>query len=145
VVKLTVFGLAQPAGSKRGFARGNRVMIVDANPKAALWKQAVAAEAGKIMQGRTLIEGPVRLTLDFYRPRPAGHYRTGAHAGLVKAGAPELPITKPDLLKTARACEDALTGIVYRDDAQIVEELLWKRYGEPARVEIQVEQIGSAK
>jgi len=35
-----------------------------------------------------------------------------------------------------RAVEDALKGVVYVDDAQIVSELLDKRWGEPARVEV---------
>jgi Holliday junction resolvase RusA-like endonuclease len=34
-----------------------------------------------------------------------------------------------------------MTGIVYRDDAQIVRETLVKCYGEPVRVEITVESL----
>jgi Holliday junction resolvase RusA-like endonuclease len=32
--------------------------------------------------------------------------------------------------------EDALSGVTYRDDAQIVDERLRKHFGEPARVVI---------
>jgi len=42
------------------------------------------------------------------------------------------------VLKLARGVEDALSGILYMDDAQIVSERLTKLYGSPARVEITV-------
>ena len=64
--------------------------------------------------------------------RPKGHF---GKRGLLPS-APIAPIVKPDLLKLARAVEDALSGLVYKDDAQIVREILDKHYGEPARVEI---------
>jgi Holliday junction resolvase RusA-like endonuclease len=47
-------------------------------------------------------------------------------------------VTRPDVLKLARAAEDALTGIVWRDDSQIVHETLAKVYGEPERLEVAV-------
>jgi Holliday junction resolvase RusA-like endonuclease len=50
---------------------------------------------------------------------------------------------KPDVLKLARAVEDALTGILYRDDAQIVTEVLRKRYGDPPRVEIRLSPVAT--
>jgi Holliday junction resolvase RusA-like endonuclease len=34
-----------------------------------------------------------------------------------------------------------MTGIIYRDDAQVVDMDIHKRYGSPARVEIEVEAI----
>lgn len=39
----------------------------------------------------------------------------------------------PDVLKLARGVEDALTGIVWRDDAQIVNESLSKVVVAPPR------------
>ena len=49
---------------------------------------------------------------------------------------PPFPTARPDLLKLARAVEDAIQSVVYRNDSQIVDEVLHKRYGEPARVEV---------
>ena len=40
--------------------------------------------------------------------------------------------------------EDALSFVAWRDDAQIVEETLRKRWGEPARVEIAMQQVFSS-
>lgn len=138
-ISFTVYGVAQPAGSKRGFhnARTGRTHIVDANARSRPWKAEVASAAADAMTG-PLIDGPLLLELTFWMPRPKGHYRTGKNAGCVRASAPVFPTVKPDVLKLARGVEDALTGIVYRDDAQIVTETLQKVYGEPARVEVRV-------
>jgi Holliday junction resolvase RusA-like endonuclease len=131
----TVHGSPAPAGSKKAVPIGKRWGVVDANPKAKGWKVQVAQHAGIAMQGRELYRGPLKLTLRFYVRRPKSHY---AASGLVRPAAPEHPTSKPDVLKLARGVEDALTGVVYGDDAQIVTEFLAKRYG-PERVEIVVE------
>lgn len=137
ICQLTVYGEPQPAGSKRGFARGGHVQIVDANPKSRQWKDHVAQTVGETYNG-TLHTGPVTLQLHFYRVRPKSHYGTGRNANNVKSSAPHRPTSKPDTLKLARGVEDALTGVVYRDDAQVVSLHLHKWYGDPARVEITV-------
>ena len=45
---------------------------------------------------------------------------------------------RPDLSKLIRATEDALTGIIYADDAQIVDIHAKKEYGLPERVEVTI-------
>lgn len=135
-----VFGTPQPAGSKRAFtwrARDGRsgTSVVDANPKAKDWKMTVAAAAGAAYQG-ALLEGPLAVTFEFELPRPQGHFGTRG----LKPSAPSHPTVKPDVLKLARAVEDALSGIVYRDDSQIVCERLEKRYGERARLVVTIER-----
>jgi len=134
-VRFTVFGPAQPAGSKTiGRGPAGRVWVREAGRRSAPWRQQVAQVAGEAIGERELLDGPLAATMTFHVARPKKHY--GAY-GLLSS-APVLPASRPDLLKLARAVEDALTGVVYRDDAQIVEELLEKRYGEPARVEVWV-------
>lgn len=141
MISFTVHGQPATAGSKRGFynAKARRVIITDDSEKSRPWKALVADAAVAAMPGPELLTGPLEVVFDFYVPRPKGHY--GARG--VKPSAPAFPAVKPDVLKLARAVEDALTGIVWRDDAQIVMETITKRYGEPARVEILVTQIGS--
>jgi Holliday junction resolvase RusA-like endonuclease len=138
-ITFTVYGNAQPAGSKRGFARrrgdgSSFISIVDANPKSRDWKNAVTSAARDFYKG-DLLDCPINLKLIFYRPRAQGHF--GAKG--VRASAPAYPTTRPDVLKLARAVEDALTGVIYRDDSQIVTETLIKRFGEPSRVEIVIQ------
>lgn len=138
MIQFTVYGNAAPGGSKRAIQRGRYISVIDANPRAAPWKQQVAGAAIQAMDGRAAYQGPVEITMTFFRKRPAWHYGTGRNVDRVKANAPWSPTSKPDLLKTARLVEDALSGIVYRDDAAIVDELLYKRFDVPERVEIMV-------
>lgn len=153
-VAFTVHGTPQPAGSKRGFhnPKTGRVIVTDANPQARPWKAQVADTAAQAMtfhsdEGTSgylpPFDGPLAVELVFWVTRPKGHYGTGRNAGIVRASAPEFPTVRPDLLKLARAVEDAIAGIVYRDDAQIVAETLLKRYGDPARCDIVVSQEAS--
>ncbi len=141
-VEFTVIGRPQPAGSKRGFPmKGRGVRIVDANPKAAPWKAAVAHAARQAYDG-PLMRGPLSVSMTFYVKRPKGHYGTGRNAERLRPSAPSDPTVKPDVLKLARGTEDAMTGVVYADDAQTVSLTAEKRYGEPERAEIVVRGAG---
>lgn len=141
-IAITVFGHAQPAGSKRAFVspQTKRVIVTDDNPKSKDWKSHVAQAAGEQFDG-DIIDGPVEMWLTFYAPRPKGHFGTGKNAHAVKDSAPLYPTVKPDTTKLTRGVEDALTGIVWRDDAQVVEQHCRKRYGTPARCEIVVRPL----
>lgn len=66
----------------------------------------------------------------FYRARPSGHYGRKSGKPYVKPSADPYPIQRPDVLKLARAAEDALTGILWADDSQIVREVLEKRWAD---------------
>lgn len=149
VFSFTVLGLAQPAGSKRSWVPlhpktkqpyrrpdgGIVVSTVDANPNSKPWKELVARVVSQKYKG-PLLSGALMVTFCFYRPRPEGHY---GKTGLNKKGRETpFPITRPDVLKLTRGVEDALTGVVWTDDAVIVRELLSKDWGE-ARVDIRVE------
>jgi Holliday junction resolvase RusA-like endonuclease len=103
------------------------------NAKALLpWRNAVSSAAYEAMGDRPILVGPVRLEVAFTFARPRGHYGTGRNARALRASAPAAPTTNPDLDKLVRAVCDALTGVVFRDDSQVVEVEATKRYGEPA-------------
>lgn len=139
-LRFTVNGKAEPKGSKTRTRWGVR----DDNAKAKGYMEHVADVAAAAMMGLdgpdSFLEGPLRLELVFYRPRPSGHYNSKGELSAAGRRSPA-PTTKPDALKLARGVEDALTGVVYRDDAAIVDELILKRYGEPARVEVSVAEL----
>lgn len=116
-VSFTVLGVAAPQGSH---VRTKWGAMREDNPRTMPWRQEVAACAQKAMEGKALMLGPVRLGVQFVFPRPKGHYRTGKNAVGLRLGAPKHMTSKPDLSKLIRAIEDAMSGIVYRDDAQIV-------------------------
>jgi Holliday junction resolvase RusA-like endonuclease len=130
-IQFFVAGIPQPGGSKRGFfsPKLKRVIITDANSKAKDWKTSVAQTASEVVKDTGILTGPLKVRMDFVFPRPKGHYRTGKHKGEVRDSAPQYPAVRPDAGKVARSSEDSLTGILWQDDAQIVTEILTKRYG----------------
>lgn len=140
-ISFTVYGQPAPAGSKRGFynAKAKRVIVTDDSARSRPWKAQVSDAAAQAMGSRELLCEPLLLELTFWLPRPKGHFGTGRNAARVKPGSPSHPAVKPDLLKLARAVEDAMTGICYRDDAQIVSETLQKAYTTgQARTEVRI-------
>lgn len=146
-VQFTVYGTPAPAGSKKAFAlkKGGaytgRVGVTHDSKRSKPWMESVAREAATAMQGRELLQGPLLLTLTFCRARPSGHF---GRRGLLPS-APAYPTTKPDLTKYVRAAEDALRGIVWRDDAQVCMQETAKVYAEPERVEITVQKLSQVK
>lgn len=134
----TVYGTPQPAGSKTSGQRGDGTRFVrDSARRSAPWKREVAQAAGAAVNGAGLLDAALRLDVAFYVPRPKGHY--GARG--LRPSAPEYPTTRPDVTKLLRAVEDACTGVVWRDDAQVVMQTAAKMYGEPARVEVKVRTL----
>lgn len=141
VFRCCIVGKPEPAGSKRGV--GGRPgqgppRVIDANKNAAGWKQRVALEVSQKYRGQVWAKTPMMLRLVFYRTRPAKDYRTGKNAHLLRDDAPEFPLAKPDVLKLARAIEDALTGVIWHDDAQIVNEPIAKRWAARPGVKIEI-------
>jgi len=134
-----VAGIPKPAGSKRGFfiPKLKRVVITDANPNSKDWKTDVKHAAQEAYQGE-LWDGPISVVFKFFQTRPACHFGTGKNAGVLKESAPAWPSKKPDLLKLARGVEDALTSVIWVDDAQIVHEELSKSYETRPGVEITI-------
>jgi Holliday junction resolvase RusA-like endonuclease len=66
--------------------------------------------------------GPVRLTAFFVLPKPASRTRRK------DAGRKLYISVKPDLDNLAKALLDALTGLAWRDDAQVADLILTKTY-----------------
>ena len=139
MIKFDVHGKAKPAGSKRGFqTKSGRIAIVDTSGKEGkIWRHVVQDKAKEAMRNFTefigqdikdpLIIGPVELQVRFQMKRPKHHY---GKAGLLARCENLIPTSKPDCTKLLRAVEDALTGIVWRDDAQVYRQLVEKCYGE---------------
>ena len=94
--------------------------------------------------GQMLRDVAIHVTLRFYTASPKGRYGTGRNAGLLKDNAPARPAKKPDVDKWARHTLDALTGVLYADDGQVVSLLCEKHYAEgdqPPRTEIEVSAL----
>lgn len=144
-LSFSVSGVPRPGGSKRAFKLRNsdRVVVTDANPHVKEWRAQVVDAAVDVLPIGLRFSGPLAVRMDFYMPRPKGHYGTGRNAGVLKDSSPRWPSVKPDVLKLARAVEDALTNVVWQDDALIVREFLFKWYADDRApgVEVQVDAL----
>jgi Holliday junction resolvase RusA-like endonuclease len=124
-VSFFVPGVPSPGGSKRAFRLPNGRVVVteDARRSKPWWAvvQLVASEHCAVP-----LEGALRLEVTFILPRPKGHFGKRG----IRDSAPEYPTTRPDTTKLLRALEDACTKIVWKDDAQIVQQEVDKEYGD---------------
>lgn len=140
MIAFTVYGTPAQMGSKKAFVRGNRAIITDDNSqKRKQWANAVATAAADAMNGQPLTREPLRLFVQFWFARPKSHYGSGKNANKLKDSAPASHAQSPDLDKLIRCLGDALTGIVYNDDRQIVvitASRNWTEEQERAEVEI---------
>jgi len=78
---------------------------------------------------REPIVGAVRLDAEFVFARPKSHYGTGRNAGTLKASAPVYHTQKIDVDNGYKIILDALNGVIYKDDAQVIGGELLKRWG----------------
>lgn len=143
MIEFFVPGIPATAGSKKPFLYKGK----DGKPHASMapdnkrqkpWMAMVATAAQQAMRGTAPLTGAVSFEAHYVVQRPRGHFGTGKNTGVVKESSPPWPTTKPDLSKMTRAVEDALTGIVWRDDSQVVESRQYKRYGEKPGVHIRI-------
>lgn len=100
--------------------------------EAKSYLQLAAAEA---MGQEVPLEGALRLWIVVYRPAPKSVSQKKLREML---GGKIMPTTKPDASNYQKLVEDALNGIVWRDDSQLVETRCIKRYGEKPGYKIQV-------
>lgn len=112
-------GIPVPKGSARAFYnKGMRFpVVIQTNAKQQKPWASLISMAGKehIEHPSTL---PIRITLTFNMPRPKGHFSPAT--GLRRKAAPLCPTKKPDLDKLVRCALDALTGVAFMDDSQVV-------------------------
>lgn len=133
-LRIVVFGTPAPQGSKTfyGSSAGGKGRFVESSKKVKPWRTAVQAAAEQLVtcqcfeQCGTLTEGyplpgPLVARMVFSFVRPKSHYRTGRNAHLLRDNAPPRPGGKPDLSKLLRSTEDALTALVWKDDALVVD------------------------
>lgn len=140
----TVHGLPAAQGSKRYLGvKGGKGITVESSKRVAPWRADVRDAALTALDDARLADyaGAVDLwdaalsvNITFNMPRPKSHYRTGRNAHLLRDGAPTRPAGRPDVDKLTRAILDALSGIVWRDDSQVVDITASKLYGDPGAV-----------
>ena len=131
-VHLVVFGDPKPQKRHRHTSKGRFVRTYDPSSKDKndlLW----------VVQNRAPekpMEGPLSVHIYCYFTRPKSHYRTGRNSGILKDGLSDLHTTRPDPDNLAKLVLDALNGVFFKDDSQICDLFVKKRYDEQPRTEI---------
>jgi Holliday junction resolvase RusA-like endonuclease len=112
VMRIVVRGTPAPQGSKRHVGGGR---MIESSAKVRPWRQDVAAAADTLIEPLRPdwrpLDGPLAVSMVFTLRKPqSAPKRTRTY-----------PIRTPDLSKLVRSTEDALTGLVWVDDARVVE------------------------
>lgn len=118
MIEFTVYGVALPKGSARAFIpKGwNRPIITSATKGLKGWEAAIASTARSVCDGQ-LMTGSITLEITFHFPRPKS---------LPKRAV--FHTKRPDLDKLIRGATDALTNVIWKDDAQVFSILAMKGY-----------------
>lgn len=124
-ITITLAGAPQGKGRTRAFIRNGRVGHYTPD-KTRIYEGMIRTAAIEALGDRLPFDVPVELELRAVFAVPASFSRrkhAEAISGTIKPGK------KPDLDNVAKAWNDALNGVIYRDDALIVRSVLEKRYG----------------
>lgn len=160
-IKFTVSGNPVPQGRMLGFYRGNKVVVTNSRAKElGAWRLSIAGVA----QGHAPIpiwDGAIYLRLVFMMPRPkssvdkcrCGHserlHQDRRRAPICRSPCvcggysvmAKKPITRPDIDKLIRGVADALTGVIFSDDSQIVTIVADKVYNSTPGVIVEVTHL----
>ncbi len=93
--------------------------ITDDSPNTKPWQAYVRFCVSQKWRGPPSVK-PCQLTCVFFFPRPKNHYYHRKSGDVLRDDAPTHKTSKPDLGKLERPIEDAMTGIAYVDDSQVV-------------------------
>lgn len=116
-----VAGTPVTQGSKKAFVvKGRAVIVENADRELKSWRTAVASEARR---QDAFIDGAVMLTCRFFLRKPPSRPRRD----LVPRGR------RNDVDKLLRAVMDALTGVLFTDDGDVVYTSVGKLWASPDR------------
>ena len=106
--------------------------------KTLAYEGLIAYTAQQAMHQRALFDGPVSVVMKIDCAIPAswsGKKRRAALASEV------FPTTKPDCDNTVKAVFDGLNGVAWRDDVQVIDLVVFKRYAETPCVRVQINAV----
>jgi len=133
--RVFVPGVPAPQGSKRHVGRG---IMVESSKAVGPWRERVALAVAETLDGLEPSRAAIVLNARFIFTRPKSHLRK---SGEPRPSAPRVPATRPDLDKLVRSVLDALSGVAFVDDGQVVAINAGKEYGNAAGVELRWDVI----
>ena len=119
------------AGAKRIF------VLHHPDPETEKYEAVLREAAGLFMRRKSPTERPVALLVHAFREVPASWSKKDRRAAL--AGA-ILPTPKPDADNYAKIV-DALNGVVWKDDSQVCDSRVIKRYSDQPALRIEVREF----
>lgn len=134
----TVYMRAEPQGSTKAFVipGTTRAIITSANAKMKPFRSEVTRMARAVVAEGAGIEPvfgkhvPVSVDMEFCFICPESAKRKRPH-----------PVVKPDIDKLQRAILDALTGVGFLDDSQVVHAVARKVYGAVESATVTVREV----
>ena len=135
-LKITVPIEPVAQGRPRASTRGGFVKMYDP-PKSREYKKQVKLILEQHKPSKPL-ETPLRVKMTFNRQ----YLKSFTKKQLKQAEDGFLmPVSRPDLDNYAKAMLDAMNGIIYKDDSQIVSLTLEKKYASESFTEIEINEV----
>jgi Holliday junction resolvase RusA-like endonuclease len=137
-VSIIVAGPPVPKGRPRITTFGGHARAFTPS-KTRRYEDLIRLEAGRVMEGRDQLQGPTRVRIRAFMQTPQAIAKHKLKGPAAESGALR-PITKPDADNFAKVI-DALNGIVWPDDNQVVELTVEKFYSLRPRLEMNAEEL----
>jgi Holliday junction resolvase RusA-like endonuclease len=127
-----------PVGKQRAryAKRGNFVQTYTPD-KTRNYESSIKEAAIQAMGSNEILETPVNLYLYIRAPIPKSLPKKRIEACL---NGLEKPIKKPDASNVLKSVEDAMNGVVYKDDSQIVNIHVTKVYSSQSGIDVCVKE-----
>jgi Holliday junction resolvase RusA-like endonuclease len=142
VIRIEVPGKPKPMPRQRHRIvrpKGKKEFVGNYMPTESRNEQAVLRDfAQQQMNGRSPFDGPVDLRVVAYMPVSASWSKKKQALALADKIR---PISRPDGTNMLRLAEDAFKHVVYRDDSQISDFGVWKRYSDRPRLIIEARPL----
>lgn len=106
-------------------------------PETAAYEEALKMQAFVIMRGKPMLAGPLEMLVTVTKAIPNSWTKRDRDAALAGTIRPD---GKPDWDNYGKIT-DALNGIVWKDDGQVVDGRVIKLYGEEPKLRIDVKPI----
>lgn len=103
--------------------------------KTANYEGLIATVGSTAMAGRELIAGPVMVEMNIVLPVPPSWSKKKQAAALA---GDVMPTKKPDADNVVKAIFDGLNAVVWKDDVQVVDAFVRKRFGPVPGVSVRV-------
>jgi Holliday junction resolvase RusA-like endonuclease len=129
----------EPKGKGRPrFSRVGNFTKTYTDAKTKMYEEKIASAARLQMYPHEPLETPLNVTLELHVGVPVSYSKKRRYACLT---GEEWPTKKPDIDNVAKAFLDAMNGIVYKDDVQVIRLYVSKTYSIDPHVLITVHEV----